>query len=588
MLGLGKINDWSKHTHLLQKAHSSYEQLLSHYATLNRNKSNHPDILAWPINAYLRVLGKAKNYQKLWDVYFGMAKNAFVEPDEDTFLAMLETIWERKSLQEVRTKAERLQAEVSTSIREWEMEFGEKERMEVVPTSPTSSSLNAQGASLDMSIDQEDMGDSNNQIPAAKVVHYKNASDAQVIWNALFERNQLPKSSSSRLSVKSSHVFYMLRVMSLGRPTDQKVGFEVIQTYVPALSGTSVKDLIGTSLTMDTSTAKDNKTKATSAIDQIELDWAILQAALELCLQSARYPLAIEFFETIASDPNLKSIIDNKHMIEILRAYAHVIAAHGKLTDGRSALAALEWMIREALPPKNNARCKPKTAHCHYVLQACSAGGDFVSALRVFEMVSGIRREEFFDPDQLSQENNPEQGSPYDHRSDIISNAFTKRLHWDRKSMNFLLKTALASNSTRNQRIALRIFHHYPPSHFFESLADQSEQPEMEDLLSEVHKHKMEWRSEFCDRLLRTARNVLRASSKDDPQRRIWVSIEQLALDEKDRIKADYEKIEQAKVELQERTASAIERNSVDEIIKEELDGQRLVFVSGEKRRWNE
>src|SRR5258706_2001457 len=365
LVGVTKIQRWTNHTALLKRVHVVYQQCLAHLENLRHKNPHHPDLIPWPINAYIKVLGNAEMWPQVFDVFWSMKD--YSPPDETTYAIMLQLLQNRKSL---RNQFCKVDSSLDEEIAQWEDAHGVAEGEQLTSTRP-----------------KEGVPDSGNvrnvedDVPNEKQVDKRNAQDARTIWDTLIKCASATGNVGSKVCVNEHHVEAMLRLMARGGPEEQRFGFNVIRTFLPQLRLSGEKK----PKDIPPNTVKINK--------------YTLGAALELCSLSGKPGTAIEFFRVV-TDPSEKSglweVLDESHMMYVFKAYADVISSHGVLSDGREAVAVLEWMIR-CVKEKGQTHLIPDMRHCMYVLTAAANGGDVSSALRVYELMTGHQRGEFMD-----------------------------------------------------------------------------------------------------------------------------------------------------------------------------------------------
>jgi hypothetical protein len=395
---------------------TAYDQLLVHFEKLKLKNPESKDITPWPINGFLTLLGKAHHFSKMWDVFFNMEGR--LAPDEHTYTVMLRALQRRTSLdqQPVKSDFETEEAEVLEMIEKerWEDQFG----IDGVPEEQWG--VNAK--EKDQNVQES--------------VHYKNASDARILWESLIKAN---KNDPGGIPITSYLIAPTLHLLARGRPTDHILAFEIISQYVPIKS------------------PKDEVVKKSPVA--VDLNGPLLFAVLEVCIRSARSELAIEYFQQIAEDKEMKKIIDSGHMMYIMRAAAMRRTSKGQVHDAREAISVLQWMLRQ---PRSRElgdgvdKLAPKIHHFVYALTAAWRGADMASALTVLELMTGLERARFMVPVPAIKLNGTDWPSPK-----------FAGCTWNVTCMALMVNTAEATQERGNMRIAMRVLNAATPGRFF-------------------------------------------------------------------------------------------------------------------------
>ena len=520
LVGVTKVQDWTKNTALLKRVHAVYQQCLAHLEDLRHKNPHHPDLIPWPINAYIKVLGNAEMWPQAFDIFWSMKDHS--PPDETTYAIMLQLLRNRKTLKSQFCKVD---SSLDEEITKWEDEHGVAEGEQLTP---------------EVVSDSGDVKNVEDDVPSEKEVDKRNAQDALTIWDTLIKYASGTGNVGSKVCVNEHHVDAMLRLMARGGPKEQRIGFNIVRTFLPPLR------LSGDKKPKDIppNTAKINK--------------YTLDATLELCSLSGKPGAAIEFFRII-TDPSekgrLSKVLDEKHMTYVFKAYADVISSHGVLSDGREAVAVLEWMFQR-VKEKGQTDLTPNMQHCMYVLTAAANGGDVSSALRVYELMTGHQREEFM-----------EGAPPPKRRRDCSILGPEVNLRWNYYCMDQLILAASVAHSVQNMRVALRILAYYPPDAFL-GYAPPSLEP----------RQRLATRKELAIRVLRGCQDVLgRYGGSWNPETTKWTAIARRATEEKEEV----ERLEAALDEEEENAKAEEDAPSQESLV------QRLVWVEGAKKDWN-
>ena len=523
LVGVTKVQHWSKNTALLKRVHGVYQQCLAHLEGLRHKNPHHPDLIPWPINAYIKVLGNAKMWPQVFDIFWSMKD--YSPPDETTYAIMLQLLQNRKTLT---SQFCQVDSSLDEEIAKWEdahgVAEGEQLALEGVPDSSNVKNV------------EED-------VPSEKQVDKRNAQDARIIWDTLIKCASGIGNIGSKVCVNEHHVGAMLRLMARGGPEEQRFGFNIVRTFLPPLRLSGDKK------------AKDIPPN-TVKINKFTLD-----ATLALCSRSGKPGAAIEYFRII-TDPSekggLSEVLDEKHMSYVFKAYADVISSHGVLSDGREAVAVLEWMF-QCVKEKGQSNLTPNMRHCMYVLTAAANGGDVSSALRVYELMTGHQRGEFM-----------EGAPPPKRRHDCSILGPEVNLRWNYYCMDQLIKAASVAHSVQYMRVALRILAYYPPEAFL------GYAPPSFSL-----RQRLATRKELAIRVLRGCQDVLGrfggSGGSWNAEVTKWTAIQRRATEEREEV----ERLEAALDEEEENAKAEEDAPSEESLV------QRLVWVEGAKKDWN-
>ncbi|KAF9651168.1 hypothetical protein BDM02DRAFT_978609 [Thelephora ganbajun] len=247
-------------------------------------------------------------------------------------------------------------------------------------------------------------------------VTYRNASDAKLLWKDLTKR-----ATKNLELVSSPIILYLIKALMKGRPADQLYAFDVIHDYLGL-----------------------SKPGEEAPPRRVEIAPMTLDAVLLLCLTTQKHRLCIHYVqqtidEAIANDR--KPVIDHGHMEKVLRSYSAMTIA-GSVGESDRAVETIEWMHQyHAL----GWDVKPRASTYGWGLMSCWRGGDWASAARITELMTGCHAEDFVDDSQTSS-------SP---RLDDRTQG--RMIVPDARDMSCLLRAALASGEVANMRQCLRM-----------------------------------------------------------------------------------------------------------------------------------
>ena len=168
MAAFMKVPSWEDRTKLLQNVHKTYDNFLEYVELVKSHNPESPEYSVAPINAYLSILSRAHQQQRMFDVYNSLDQSGPLSPDTITYTVM----------------------------------FG------------------ALGHSSTMASDDT---------PAARDLRERNASEARLVWRQLTKRLEQGDGS---VIVDAQLISSLLSVLALGRPADQVVAFDVLREYV--------------------------------------------------------------------------------------------------------------------------------------------------------------------------------------------------------------------------------------------------------------------------------------------------------------------------------------------------------------------
>ena len=246
-------------------------------------------------------------------------------------------------------------------------------------------------------------------------VAYRNASDAKLLWKDLTKR------AVKNPELVSSHILlYFLKTLMKGRPTDHLYAFDIIHDY------------LGLSKPGERAPPK-----------RVEVACMTLDVVLLLCLITQKYRLCIHYVQQIIDEAIANDripVLDHGHMGKVLQSYASMTIA-GSVGESDRAVETLEWMHKyHAL----GWDVQPQPNTYWWGLMSCWRGGDWASAVRITELMTGCHAEDFLDDAKTS--------SPrLDGRTE------GRMLVPVSRDMSCLLRAALASGEVANMRQCLRM-----------------------------------------------------------------------------------------------------------------------------------
>jgi len=127
----------------------------------------------------------------------------------------------------------------------------------------------------------------------------------------------------------------------------------------------------------------------------------------------------------------MRYLIDSSHIHKLLRAYAG-LASLGSLNESNEALEALEWSLQHDVI-YHLPKLTPTAQSYHLALMTCCRSADWPTAVRVYELMTGVEAGQFEAGKNLPPT--------------VKKRSKGKNLQTDVETMSFLLRTALAANN---------------------------------------------------------------------------------------------------------------------------------------------
>ena len=247
-------------------------------------------------------------------------------------------------------------------------------------------------------------------------VAYRNASDVKLLWKNLVKR------ATKNPELVSSHaITHSIRALAKGRPADQLYAFDL------------AREFLGLS-----------KPGEEAPQRRLEVAPIALDSVLQLCITTQKYRLCVHYVQQLIDEAianEAKCVVDTKHMDKVLQSYAAMTGA-GSVGESDRAVETIKWMhLYHAL----GWNVKPGPNTYGWGLMSCWRGGDWASATRIAELMTGCHAEDFTDGSQ---------NSSLPRLDDRTKN---KRAVPDVRDMSCLLRAALASGELANMRQCLRM-----------------------------------------------------------------------------------------------------------------------------------
>ncbi|THH02432.1 hypothetical protein EW026_g427 [Hermanssonia centrifuga] len=100
LTGYSRIDDWDTHTKQLANVHTLFDNYKQFVEAVREQDSRSPDISRVPYILYIKILGDATLYQKMFDVFYAMDQEGPLSPDHFIYATLLHAIADRRVLSE--------------------------------------------------------------------------------------------------------------------------------------------------------------------------------------------------------------------------------------------------------------------------------------------------------------------------------------------------------------------------------------------------------------------------------------------------------------------------------------------------------
>lgn len=355
-----KIQNWATHHKRLETVHKVYTQFLEYLAAVRETNPQSPEISPNPVNIYIAILGRAGDYQRLFDVYNSLDDDGPFSPNHFTYTSMFKAMY-RYGMAEHR-RDEVLDPEEAQKLRE------------------------------------------------------RAASDARLVWRQVLKRIE----GGANLTIDAGVIASILEVLALGRPADHIAAFDIAREYLGL--------------------AKPGETAPPALV---ELTPPLVQDVLWLCNRAQKHRLCVHFVQQLME--RQPEVLDRGHFDHVLTAYGS-LSALGSLGEASRALQALEWLLERELTTKDGYRLRPGLPTFTLALMVCWRAQDWESALRTFELMTGLSGSAFAD-----DATDKPQAAP---------RSTGRNLKPDAAAMSCLVRTALESKDRAAMRQCARIVSH--------------------------------------------------------------------------------------------------------------------------------
>ena len=236
------------------------------------------------------------------------------------------------------------------------------------------------------------------------------ASDAKHVWMQMEKVMQ----RNPDFHLDPGLIAAAIRALTRGSPNDQSFAFVII------------RDRLGLS-----QPGEEIPRKLSQNLNAWTLD-----ATLQLCNTMQKHRLTVHFLRQVMEKINwdkvwMRYLIDSSHIHKLLRAYAG-LASLGSLNESNEALEALEWSLQHDVI-YHLPKLTPTAQSYHLALMTCCRSADWPTAVRVYELMTGVEAGQFEAGKNLPPT--------------VKKRSKGKNLQTDVETMSFLLRTALAANN---------------------------------------------------------------------------------------------------------------------------------------------
>lgn len=373
--GLSRMEHWPTHSLQLTHAHQLYDYFMKHLQAVKYHSPQSEELTITPLAKYIKILGDAGDFQRIFDVYYAMDIDGLLAPNLEIFTAMFQVL------------AVRRYADGDEGI----------------------------------------------------VFHNQNGSTAKLLWTQMLRVSK----KSPGFTIDSHLIAVALRALSRGRTTDQEFALDVVRDHLGLVKpGETSVDFTNTNLTVHT-----------------------LAAALEICNEMKKPRNCIYYLQQVmhprySSPKSVRAraqLVDRVHMEQGLRAFV-TLAQSGVPGQAAQALETLQWMLRSEITQSND-NLRPELKTFNLVLAACRFSGDWESAAKTFELMTGYKAGDFADVKEGSEREKPV----------MEMRSKGRNLTPDTDVLSSIVRTALATELAANIRQALRIVDHFNLDKLFNS-----------------------------------------------------------------------------------------------------------------------
>lgn len=90
--GLSRVDNWATHSRLLNQVHQLYDYFLKHLEAVKYHTPDSDELTISPLAMYIKILGDAGDFQRIFDVYYAMDSEGPLSPNRDIFTAVFQVL----------------------------------------------------------------------------------------------------------------------------------------------------------------------------------------------------------------------------------------------------------------------------------------------------------------------------------------------------------------------------------------------------------------------------------------------------------------------------------------------------------------
>ncbi|KAF9259506.1 hypothetical protein L218DRAFT_908218 [Marasmius fiardii PR-910] len=255
-----------------------------------------------------------------------------------------------------------------------------------------------------------------SSIPDPDTGYIANAASAKLLWSLMLKQQR-----RSQFPIDAHLVSAAIFALARGRPTDQKLAFDITRDYFGLESPGETK-----------------------VMPKVQLNPQALASVLALCRFSENWINAIHFFESVSKGLSPPSIVDRHHIETVIHAHTYL------KNPASCSLRVLEWLLQQHTFQSRDTRLLPNHSTFMSVLHAChasSSNDDWRCATRTFDLMTGYHCHDFIDG-SVSDRPRFDQRSP------------GRNIPPSAESVSLMLRIALDMQNYAHIRQVLRLIHH--------------------------------------------------------------------------------------------------------------------------------
>jgi hypothetical protein len=310
MNGYATIEDWEQHTKQLGSAHSVYAQLKEHLKN-SRGQIDDPagelgaSFALYPIALYISILGKARKYQKAFDVFHDLDIDGPLAPHPKVYSSLLCVLADRMDeAADAEAEAEAIEPSVSNAKSVW------RQHMRNLGKQPQSH-IESRSEAIEQSL-----------------------SNAKYVWR----QHMRSLDKQPQFHIESRSVDAMIKVLSRGEPSDLELMFDILRD----ICGLPRPDEPDYSSPPPQSSSPSPSPPPPVPTPKVTPTVWILNEVIDGCMEADRPEMVVHYAQSIMDKPELRYILRPWHLHELLLAQT-LLAKKGSLT-AQSAEKAADWV----------------------------------------------------------------------------------------------------------------------------------------------------------------------------------------------------------------------------------------------------